>query len=55
MVELERICEGADRQEIMDRIRDRAVTILEKKIVSFVFQEFKDAFDDSTSTEMELF
>jgi len=55
MVELKRLFEGAERQEIMDRIGDRAVTIIEKKIVSFSFEEFKDAFENPTETEMEFF
>ena len=54
-VELMRLVEGADRSEIMGRIRDRAVTIIEKKITSYSFEEFKDAFENATDAEMEFF
>ena len=52
MAELNRICEGAEREEIMERVCDRAVTILEKKIVSYSFKEFENAFENATETEM---
>ena len=51
VLELAMLAKGCTREELVEQIANRAVTLVEKRVSTFYFPELEGRFDDSVSSE----
>ena len=51
VVELDMIRKGCSREELVEQIAKRAVTLVEKRVSTYYFPELQGRFDDSVASE----
>ena len=45
------LAKGCTREELVEQIANRAVTLVEKRVSTFYFPELEGRFDDSVASE----